>query len=103
MADYVHIQVKPGTKERFLELGKMSDTQDSVLVRLLDEHDSCKGLIFVDEETLKYVATNHPEFGTMGDFVRDAMKFWEKYHDYEEQIECDLELHGIFTGKFEGE
>lgn len=48
MVDLRTLQVKPGTKERFLELGSMKDTQDMVLVRLLD--------------------------------------FYEKYHDYEEQI-----------------
>lgn len=58
MADYVHIQVKPGTKERFLELGKMSDTQDMVLARLLDEHDENKGV----------------------------RAFWDKYQKYEKQI-----------------
>lgn len=31
------------------------------------------------------------------------MDFYEKYHDYEEQIEFDMEQHGIFIGKFEGE
>lgn len=75
MADYVHIQVKPKTKERFLELGKMSDTQDSVLSRLLDFYEQAE----------------------------EMKAFWEKYHDYEEQIECDMEQHGIFIGKFEGE
>ena len=33
------LQVKPETKERFQKLGNVSDTQDTVLLKLLDFYD----------------------------------------------------------------
>ena len=39
MASLQTLQVKPETKKRFQKLGNVSDTQDTVLLKLLDFYD----------------------------------------------------------------
>jgi len=60
-------------------------------------------IITSNETKQRFLAHGPLKSDTQESTMIKVLDFYEKYHDYEEQIKLDLEMHGIFTGKFEGE